>query len=207
MKYTVWKTCKPIPHRDYPVPVEPQGKKASVLIPLVTMEDGQAGILYEVRSRNIFQGGEISFPGGGIENGESAENTAIRETCEELFLDRSQVHVIMPLNEAGGPGGRRVISFLGTLDGYTGTHSKDEVESVFVIPVTWFLTHPPKIYHAKAVPELPADFPYELIPGGRNYPWRGAKKDYYFYTTPHGVIWGLTAKLTYFFLQDFGDCL
>ncbi|MEE3421040.1 MAG: CoA pyrophosphatase [Lachnospiraceae bacterium] len=207
MIYKVWHKKYGMPVRQEPVAVDDAGRKAAVLIPLVTMEDGQTGILYEVRSRKIIQGGEISFPGGGIEVGEGAMETAVRETCEELLLDASQVHAIMPLNEAKGPAGRTVTSVLGTIEGYEGTFSSDEVERIFVLPVSWFLSHSPVVSHAKAVPDLPDDFPFELIPGGRNYDFQSAVKDYYFYTTPEGVIWGLTAKLTWYFLQDFGKFL
>jgi coenzyme A diphosphatase NUDT7 len=42
----------------------------AVLVPLIEI-DGELNIIYEVRSNSITQPGEISFPGGRIEEGES----------------------------------------------------------------------------------------------------------------------------------------
>ena len=39
-----------------------------------------------MRSEHISQPGEISFPGGRVEDGETFQEAAIRETCEELNL-------------------------------------------------------------------------------------------------------------------------
>ena len=47
------------------------------------------------------------------------------------------------------------------------------------------------------VVSTPEDFPYELLPGGRNYPWHHIPRKFYFYETDGGVIWGITAQLLY----------
>ena len=39
----------------------------------------------------------------------------------------------------------------------------------------------------------PDNFPYEQIPGGRNYHWRDGHKKVYFYYYRDWIIWGLTA--------------
>ena len=39
----------------------------------------------------------------------------------------------------------------------------------------------------------PDNFPYEQIPGGRNYHWRDGHKKVYFYYYKDWIIWGLTA--------------
>ena len=50
----------------------------SVLVPFVEM-DGEIHILYEIRSQVIpTQPGEVCFPGGAIEPGETAREAAIR---------------------------------------------------------------------------------------------------------------------------------
>ena len=46
---------------------------------------------YEV---SIFpQPGEVSFPGGRVEDGETFQEAAIRETCEELNLSPDQIDI------------------------------------------------------------------------------------------------------------------
>ena len=39
------------------------------------------------------------------------------------------------------------------------------------------------------------DFPYEAIPGGRDYHWRRGEYDVMFYRAGDEVIWGMTAKI------------
>jgi 8-oxo-dGTP pyrophosphatase MutT (NUDIX family) len=58
--------------------------EAAVVIPLLNI-DGQASILFEYRSQHLRRhGGEISFPGGYIEQLESPWESAKRECKEEL---------------------------------------------------------------------------------------------------------------------------
>ena len=57
----------------------------AVLIPLVEKE-GQLHVLFELRSANVAQGGEVSFPGGHLEPGEDAAQAVVREACEELLV-------------------------------------------------------------------------------------------------------------------------
>ena len=64
----------------------------AVLIPFVTTEEGKA-LLLEVRSQLVKQPGEICFPGGRVEAGETPAETAVRETCEELGLKPEDIEV------------------------------------------------------------------------------------------------------------------
>ena len=145
-------------------------RKNAVLIPLVET-GGEPGILFEVRQSGIRQGGEICFPGGRIEENESAEEAAVRETSEELLIPREKIEVIAPMHAMTGPGGAKISSCLGILYDYEGTYSKQEVERVFCVPLSWFVSHKPRISDASMVVKTPEDFPYELLPGGKNYPW------------------------------------
>ena len=69
-----------------PKPLGEKGRYA-VLLPLIyDVKTDKYQILYQVRSEHISQPGEVSFPGGRVENGETFQEAAIRETCEELNL-------------------------------------------------------------------------------------------------------------------------
>ncbi len=178
-------------------------KRASVLIPLL-FSDKEPRILFEVRNNNIAQGSEICFPGGMSEPGESGEYTAIRESSEELLISHDDIEIIAPMFEMAGPGGIAVSSYLGILKNYENTWSESEVDHTFSLPVSWFEKHKPLTSSAvlKTFPD--PDFHFELIEGGKSYPFSEIKKDYYFYDTPEGVIWGLTAQIVYAFISTEG---
>ena len=175
---------------------------ASVLIPLVENEKGELCVLFEIRSGRIRQGGEICFPGGRVETGETPEATVVRECVEELCIEAGQLDLIAPMFTLIGVGGAFIYSYLGSISGYTGRYSKDEVASVFMLPVEELLSIEPEISKGFYQVELPEDFHYGLIPGGRAYQWRKPPKYLYFYETPYGVIWGMTAELLHAFLED-----
>ena len=68
--------------------------EAAVLIPLFEQR-GVARVMLIRRGTTLGSSpGEIAFPGGRIEPGESPEEAALRETEEEIALARSQVEVI-----------------------------------------------------------------------------------------------------------------
>ena len=68
-------------------------KYFSVLVPLVE-KDGQLHLLYELRAAHMKrQPGEVCFPGGKVEPGESLQQCAVRETVEELGILESDIEV------------------------------------------------------------------------------------------------------------------
>lgn len=190
----------------------PGARNAAVMIPLVELTEPlskssesfdleDAGILFEVRSTRIGQGGEICFPGGRIEPGENPEDAAVRESAEELLVPEEHIECIAPLHVLNGPGGSEITSFFGMIHGYKGTYSADEVSRVFALPVKWLLRQKPETYETEYRLYVPENFPYETIPGGRDYPWQNIPRTMYFYRTDEGVIWGLTAEVLYHFLE------
>ena len=69
-------------------------KNCSVLIPLVEI-DGKLHILYEQRSTKIkTQPGDVCFPGGVMEKGETPIECALRETEEEIGIPRDKIKVL-----------------------------------------------------------------------------------------------------------------
>ena len=168
----------------------------AVLIPLVEI-DGKIHVVFEIRGEGIAQAGEVSFPGGHVEQGETVEHAAVRETCEELLISQDQVEILAPMHRMTDRGNLIIDSFLGVIHNYTGTFSKDEVSGIFTVPLDWLLEYEPEIYSAETVLHPGDNFPFDLIPGGRNYQFIHFPKRFFFYRTQNAVIWGLTAELLY----------
>lgn len=186
---------------DHTPGIPEQKGVSAVVIPLVEKE-GEYHILYEQRACGLaHQPGEICFPGGRVETGESPREAALRETAEELLISTDQVEVLAALDAQMGPSGAAIWPFVAVLHDYQGTFSKDEVARTFTIPLSWYEEHQPRFHNAELVTDPGQDFPYELIPGGRNYPFRKKKHKMVFYQTPEAVIWGVTAKITEDFLK------
>lgn len=190
------------------------GGSSSVLIP-VLIRNGEYHVLYEIRSPRLgTQPGEICFPGGRIEEGEDPEQAAVRETMEELCVREEQIEVIGTLEKVSGPGGTALYAFVGFLREYEGSYSKDEVGQVFTLPLSWILETEPRLCRIPLERRMPPDFPYESVPGGRDYKWREQFTVIPFYpgaaplfwgeeggTAPIPVLWGATARVTLQFAQ------
>lgn len=175
----------------------------AVLIPLISA-DGGPSVLFEVRSHSLKeQPGEICFPGGHCEDGDgSPRDTALRETCEELRINRSDLDVWGPLDVLITPHQLVIHPYVGLiLEKEKIKPDPTEVEEVFVVPLQFFLETKPVIRLVDVVMQPGADFPYHLIPNGRDYNWRRGQYPVYFYHYENYLIWGLTARILYHFIE------
>lgn len=170
-------------------------RRAAVLVPLI-QKGGEYHVVFEVRAGGLkTQPGEICFPGGAVERGETPKQAAVRETMEELLINRSQIRVIAPLDVLEAPGAMEISPFLGALQGYRWSYSEAEVDHTFSVPLRWFAEHEPERYETELVTVPEETFPFEDVPGGRDYHWRRGHYDVYFYRREEGIIWGMTAKI------------
>ena len=176
----------------------------AVLVPMIEI-DGELNFIYEVRSNSITQPGEISFPGGRIEEGESPKEAAIRETSEELLLNKANIEIIAELNYVSSKSGAFVFTFLGLIkDVYADEieYCVDEVSEVFFVPLSFFLKNQPEKYYMNYYPKADKDFPYHMVNNGEDYNWGNIRYPVYFYKYCNYIIWGLTAKITYSFINE-----
>ena len=170
-------------------------RQYSVLIPLIPVS-GRISLLFEKRSGNLrHQPGEICFPGGKQEHDESYEQCAIRETKEELLVSSEQVEVFGPGDIYISPFNQMLHSFVGTLHNYQNTFNTDEVQKVITIPLDFFRDQKPEIYDSSIINRPPENFPYDSIPGGRQYPWKKGTHEVLFYRYEETVLWGMTAQI------------
>ena len=170
-------------------------RHSAVCIPLILKDDGSYDILFTVRSSAIgSQPGDVCLPGGKLEKGEGPQEAAIREAMEELLIRREQLTLIGP-SDIFHLTNINVHPFLCYLSGYEDTFNRDEVAEVFCVPLTFFLQHEPDRYVSNWKVDLPEDFPYDKIVGGKNYKWRDRREEILFYEYDGHVIWGMTAKI------------
>jgi len=170
-------------------------KQNVVLIPILETKQ-EPLVLFEVRSHNLVsQPGEVCFPGGKIEENESPLDAVLRETSEELLISEGDIDIICPLHTYTSPYQLLVHSYLGILKNYHGTFAVDEVLEVFSVPLKYFMTTKPRKYFHTIHLQPEEGFPYDLIPGGKEYPWHSGKYEICFYEYEGHVIWGITAKI------------
>ena len=168
---------------------------AAVLIPLLAGDNG-IEVLFEVRALHLVrQPGEVCFPGGHIEPGEDPLQAAVRETSEELLVLPSQVSIVADLGRVEGPGGMPLWLYVGAIEGYAGTWDPEEVDRTFTIPLSWFMANEPEVYVTTLVPVMHDDFPWSLVPNGRDYAWRRRRNEVPFYRETEPLIWGFTARM------------
>lgn len=186
-------------------PAKPLGVKRfyAVLIPVLTIGDERV-ILFESRAHGISQGGDTSFPGGRVEVGERFLEAALRETEEEIGLSSEHITIVGEM-DYHVQGDRMIACYIGEVTGIEVSQlelNHDEVAYVFTVPISHLLTQKPEKYYLKTKSYVKEDFPFERIPGGRQYPLRGENTwDIPFYDVGEHLLWGLTAKLTERFIE------
>jgi mutator protein MutT len=160
----------------------PQHRRACVLIPLIRTPDGWS-ILFTQRAENLAaHSGQISFPGGALEDGETLEQAAIREAEEEVGIPPSAVELIGRLDDVITHSGFLVAPFVGVIhQPVEYVMQEAEVVEVFEVPLEALLdTRNPEV---------------------RYVAFREKKYPAYFYHYGRYEIWGLTGRMLKAFLD------
>ena len=178
----------------------PEGIKrfSSVLMPIFRTERGSE-LLFTKRSMELKrQPGDVCFPGGSREGGETPLDTALRETWEETGIPAENIEILGQTDFVVAPYGAVITPFVGLIKNMTVNDLKlnpDEVAEVFTVPVKFFMDTKPEAHYITISHEIPEDFPFEYIVGGRNYPWSKGRQPEYFYFYENYIIWGFTARI------------
>lgn len=171
----------------------------AVLIPLI-YNKGQWEVIYELRSIDMkSQPGEVSFPGGKVEHGETYKEAAVRETMEELNIKENNINILGELDYLISYANLEIHCFLATINGIDVDKiipNSSEVDHLFTVPLRIILNNEPKAYSLEMETKYNEEFPYNLIPGGKDYNFRKPKRTIYFYEYNDYIIWGYTATMT-----------
>jgi 8-oxo-dGTP pyrophosphatase MutT (NUDIX family) len=112
-------------------------RQASALLLLYPGTEGPSLVLTERHADLPHHGGQISLPGGGVHEGETAVEAALREAHEEVGLDPSTVAILGPLSSlwvlVSGFVVHPLIAIAETRPRFTA--SPGEVESLIEMPV------------------------------------------------------------------------
>jgi 8-oxo-dGTP pyrophosphatase MutT (NUDIX family) len=160
---------------------EPGLRDSAVLVPVVRR--GEADLLVFNRRRDDLpaHAGQVCFPGGAKDGGESVLDCALRESEEEMGVDPSSVRLLGRLPDRISIAGFRVAAVVGRVDPPVAWRPHaSEVAEVFEVPVA--LTLDPARWSYKPTSHASARF--ARIP--------------YFDSGRH-VVWGLTGII----LRDF----
>lgn len=176
---------------DRPRHVAPLGvglRRAAVLLPIVEAQAGPALILTRRTDQVEHHKGQISFPGGALDDGEDPLDGALRETCEEIGVPPADVEVLGGLDdEEAAVSGFLVSPFVAALRYPMRLRmSAEEVQAVLVVPLRALLD--------------PRNVRTELYRRPR-----GDSVVMYYYQAGPDVIWGATGRIVARFLEAVFD--
>jgi 8-oxo-dGTP pyrophosphatase MutT (NUDIX family) len=149
-------------------------RPAAVLAPIIARAEGLS-VLLTLRSSNLrSHSGQVAFPGGKVDPGETPLETALREAKEEVGLEARFVEPLGWLDPYLTGTGFRVAPLVALVDpGFTLEINHQEVADVFETPFAFLMDAANHVLHERE--------------------WKGVTRR--FYAMPHGnrYIWGATA--------------
>ncbi len=158
---------------------------SAVLITFV-LRDNVWKLVFTRRSSKLKKhGGQISFPGGKYDvRDKSLFNTALRETSEEIGINKSNIEIFGSLQSHETITGFRIFPFLGIISPYDEfIKNSGEVEEIFEVPLTFVLEKNKFSRHFINIKNTNRS--YLAIPYGSYY------------------IWGATARILYNLSEKF----
>jgi len=178
---------RPVPADAFPDP----GSPSAVLV-AVFEEEGEARVVLTRRSAHLrSHRGEVSFPGGRLDGGETPEEGALREAAEEIGLDPGPVEPVGRLTAVTTfSAGSTITPVVGLLPGRPQlVPSPTEVEHVFDVALAeladasmfreeWW-TVPGRSPAVVAGDDVPGDAPFPV----------------WFFELPDDTVWGATARM------------
>jgi 8-oxo-dGTP pyrophosphatase MutT (NUDIX family) len=154
-------------------------RPSAVLVPLIDRAEGMSVLLTQRTDHLNAHAGQVSFPGGRVEPGDrDCIDTALRETEEEIGLDREHIEVITLLDTYDTMTGFRITPVVGIVrPGFVLELDPFEVADAFEIPIDLALDA--ARYQRKS----------------RVY--QGSRRQFYVLDHDERYIWGATAGILF----------
>jgi len=152
-------------------------RPAAVLIPIIERRNGLQ-VLFTRRADHLARhAGQVSFPGGRVNDGENDPvAAALRETEEEVGLSRSFVEVKGELDRYETGTGFAIHPFVALVrEGFVLTIDAAEVAEAFEVPLTFLMD---RSNHEQ-----------------QTTTWQGRERRFYAMTYGSHYIWGATAGI------------
>jgi 8-oxo-dGTP pyrophosphatase MutT (NUDIX family) len=166
---------------DPTIETEPGERVAAVLVPVI--ETPEPAVLFTLRAGHLSRhAGEVSFPGGSRDAGESLVETALRESSEEIGLDPRLPDILGALPSIHTRvSGFLVVPFVAALPSPPDLTASDrEIEAILTFPVA-------------ALDSVESPVEHEVEPGRTWHGWA--------YELDGHRIWGATGWILHGLLE------
>ena len=159
-----------------PPPDLPPPRAAAVLAPIVARESGLTVLLTQRASHLRSHSGQVAFPGGKLDPGETPLAAALREAREEIGLEARFVEPLGWLDPYFTGTGFRIAPLVALVTpGYRLEINPQEVEAAFETPLSFLMDEANHQIHERE--------------------WQGRKRRYYAMPHENRYIWGATAGM------------
>lgn len=164
--------------------VQTSNKRAAAVLMPIFFRHGELYFLLTLRTEEVrTHKGQISFPGGMVRDGEDPLEAALRETFEEVGIERSSIEILGQFHDYVSITGFRVVTIAGFISAnFFPRLQPAEVAAVLEVPFAIF--RDPSLFRIE-----------RMVRDGKEVP-------VYFYTFGRHEIWGLTARIIKDFLDE-----